>query len=360
MRSPPLARIPDSAGTPTGGSAAARSGRQIGDSRVFATVPEPGHLEGIVVSGDIVFSGTTGAAAAFATGVKSQSVLFAFDRATGALRSTLPVRGERLERGAPLNGISGLAVDAAGRLYVADIQGRILRFDLDGDSPRQEVYAVIPDLPSVASSAVDRPSTVDARSPLPNGIVFDGAGNLYVTDSWQAAIFRVPPGGGLAEVWFRSERMSGLFGANGIRVSPDGTSLYFAVTRDRLERSWIFRLPLADRPRVSDLDDVMSWPPRARALAPAGADGIAFGASGLLYVVLGGDEEVATIDLTTGAERRFASPLLYNPAGLAFDDEARRLLVTNHAFFDDDPSHWTIVDLYVDDREAPLERPVVP
>jgi hypothetical protein len=132
------------------------------------------------------------------------------------------------------------------------------------------------------------------------------------------------------------------------------------VTRDRLERSWIFRLPLVDRPRVSDLDDVMSWPPRERALAPAGADGIAFGGSGLLYVVLGGDEEVATIDLTTGAEQRFASPLLYNPASLAFDDEARRLLVTNHGFFDVDPSHWTVVDLYVDDCEASLARPVVP
>ena len=323
---------------------------------MFATAPEPGHLEGIVVSGDIVFSGTTGAAAAFATGAKSQSSLFAFDRATGALRSRLSIEGERLEPAAPLNGISGLAVDAAGRLYAADIQGRILRFDLAGDGARQDVYAVIPDLQSPA----DRPSTLDARTPLPNGIVFDTAGNLYVTDSWQAAIFRVPPGGGPAQVWFRSERLAGLFGANGIRVGPDGSSMYVAVTRDHVETSWIFRLPLDDRPRAEDLDVVTSWPPRERLLPPAGPDGIAFGASGLLYVVLAGDEEIAAIDLTTGAERRFASPLLHNPASLAFDDENRRLLVTNHAFFDDDPSHWTVVDLYVDDREAPLARPVVP
>jgi sugar lactone lactonase YvrE len=161
-------------------------------------------------------------------------------------------------------------------------------------------------------------------------------------------------------VWFRSERIAGLFGANGIRVSPDGGSVYFAVTRDRLERSWIFRLPLEDHPRASDLDDLTSWPPRARPLAPAGADGIAFGASGLLYVVLGGDEEIAAIDVTTGAERRFASPLLHNPASPAFDDDTRALLVTNHAFFDDDRSHWTIADLFLDDCGAPLARPVIP
>jgi sugar lactone lactonase YvrE len=345
-----------------GDTAAAGSRRQVGDSRVFATVPEPGHLEGLAVNGDTVFSGTTGDAVAFATGVKTQSAIFAFDRATGALRSTLHVEGERLGSDAPLNGIAGLAFDAAGRLYAADLQGRILRFALARGTPRQEVYATIPDLPSCARlpAAAGCSPTLDDRTPLPNDIVFDAAGNLYVTDTWQATIFRVPPGGGPAQVWFQSERIDGLFGANGIRVDPDGTFVYFAVTRDRAETSWVFRLPLAATPSESDLEAVVSWPPRARPVAPAGADGIAFGASGLLYVVLGGDEEIAALDVTTGAERRFASPLLHNPASPAFDDRNRRLLVTNHAFFDTDPSRWTIVDLYLDDREAPLARPAVP
>jgi sugar lactone lactonase YvrE len=335
--------------------------RHVGHCRVFATLPHPGHLEGIAVHGDTVFTTTTGDAVAFTSGIKTQSVIFAVDRATGALRYTLPIEGERLGRDAPLNGISGLAFDAAGRLYAVDIQGRILRFDLDRGSRRQEVYATVPDLPPCAREPATAgcSPTLDDRTPLPNGIVFDASGNLYVTDSWQATIFRVPPGGGAAQVWFQSERIDGFFGANGIRVHPDGTHIYFAVTRDRLEKSFIFRLPI-DTPDERHLQEVVSWLPRDRPVSPAGPDGITFGASGLLYVVFGGDEEIAAIDVSTGAERRFASPLLYNPASLAFDNDNRRLLVTNHAFFDTDPAHWTIVDVFLDDREAPLAHPAIP
>jgi sugar lactone lactonase YvrE len=336
--------------------------RRAGDTRVFATVPEPGHAEGIVVDGDTVFVGTTGDAVAFSTGAKTASVIFAFDRATGELRERLPIEGERLDRDAPLNGISGLAFDAVGRLYAADIQGRILRFDLGRRERRQEVYATIPHLPPCerAPTGSACSPTRDDRTPLPNVIAFDTSGTLYITDSWQATIFRVPAGGGQAQVWFQSERIDGFFGANGIRVSPDGTAMYVAVTRDRTETSWILRLPLVAAPSPQDLVAVATWAPRARELAPAGADGIAFGSSGRLYVILGGDEEVAAIDVKTGSAQRFASPLLHNPASVAFDNANGRLLVTNHAFFATDPSLWTIVDMSIEDRALPLVRPNVP
>jgi DNA-binding beta-propeller fold protein YncE len=336
--------------------------RRAGESRVFATVPEPGHAEGIVIDGDTVFIGTTGDAVAFSTGAKTPSVIFAFDRASGQLRYTLHVEGEQLDPDAPLNGISGLALDAAGRLYAADIQGRILRFDLGRRERPQEVYATIPDLPSCEHPGAGSgcSPTLDDRTPLPNGIVFDASGDLYVTDSWQATIFRVPAGGGQAQVWFQSERIDGFFGANGIRVGPGGDAMYLAVTRDRTETSWIFRLPFVAAPNPRDLVPVATWPPRARPVAPAGADGIAFSTSGVLYVVLGGDEEVAALDVTTGARQHFASPLLHNPASLAFDNANGRLLVTNHAFYETDPAHWTIVDLPIEDRGLPLPRPSIP
>lgn len=336
--------------------------RRTGDALVFATVPEPGHAEGIVVDADTVFTGTTGDAVAFSTGAKTPSVIFAFDRASGKLRYQLQVEGEQLDPEAPLNGISGLAFDAAGRLYAADIQGRILRFDLRHRERQQEVYATIPDLPSCeyATAGQSCSPTLDDRTPLPNGIVFDASGNLYVTDSWQATIFRVPPGGGQAQVWFQSERIDGFFGANGIRVAPDGTAMYFAVTRDRTETSWIFRLPCVAAPSPRDLIAVATWPPRDRFLAPAGADGIAFGTSGLLYVVLGGDEEVAVVDVTTGISQGLASPLLHNPASLAFDNANGRLLVTNHSFFEADPAQWTVIDLSIEDHDEPPARPSFP
>jgi sugar lactone lactonase YvrE len=336
--------------------------RRPGDVRVFATVPPPGHPEGIAIDGDTVFVSTTGDAVALSTGIKSPSAIFAFNRATGQLQDTLTIDGERLGRDAPLNGISGLAFDAAGRLYASDIQGRILRFDLRRPDRRPEVYATIPDLPSCERTPTGSACspTLDDRTPLPNGIVFDLEGNLYVTDSWQATIFRVPAGGGRAHVWFQSERIDGLFGANGIRISPDGTAMYIAVTRDRTESSWIFRQPLVDAPNPRDLVTVATWPPRARPLAPAGADGIEFGSSGLLYVVLGGDEEVVTIDVRAGTQQRFASDLLHNPASLAIDHDNGRILVTNHAFFDTDSSRWTIVDVAIDDGEVPVARPNIP
>lgn len=51
--------------------------------------------------------------------------------------------------------------------------------------------------------------------------------------------------------------------------------------------------------------------------------------------------------------------LLHNAASPVFDNENRRLLVTNHAFFDTDPANWPIVDIFLDEREAPLARPDV-
>ena len=47
---------------------------------------------------------------------------------------------------------------------------------------------------------------------------------------------------------------------------------------------------------------------------------------------------------------------LHNPASPVSDDQTRRLLVTNHAFVDAETCR-TIVDIFLDDSEAPLARP---
>ncbi len=58
--------------------------------------------------------------------------------------------------------------------------------------------------------------------PTPNDILFDRAGNAYVTDSFQATIWKVPPRGGTPQVWFQDVRLaSPSFGPNGIRISLD-------------------------------------------------------------------------------------------------------------------------------------------
>lgn len=54
---------------------------------------------------------------------------------------------------------------------------------------------------------------------LLNDLAFDSNGNLYMTDSFAATIYRVPPGGGAPAVWFTDPRLAGdpavPFGVNG-------------------------------------------------------------------------------------------------------------------------------------------------
>lgn len=341
------------------GGEAAASSRPFGDARIFAPVPSPGNPEGLVLNGKTVFTGTTTDAFELATRVKQPSKLFAFARDSGELRYSIGIKGEDVSpASARIHGIAGLAFDADDRLYASDVQQGILRFELGRDERRQELYATLPDLPpcavTVAGSACS--PTLDDRPPLGNDIVFDRSGHLYVSDSWQATVFRVPRGGGEAEVWFQDSRLDGAFGANGIRLSPDGTELLLAVTEDKQGVGRVYRLPLAERPTAADLREVASWP-------LGGADGIAFGASGKLYVVLGSSNEISILRPEGGGfreEARLSSGLLHNPASPAFNDASRSLLVTNHAFSDPDPSHSTIVDLFVNDQGAPLVRPSIP
>jgi gluconolactonase len=73
----------------------------------------------------------------------------------------------------------------------------------------------------------------DTPLQMPNDLVFDAQGGLWFTDygrreaRWtgKGGIYWVPPGGGaVREVWF------GGAGCNGIGLSPDGRTLYWATT----------------------------------------------------------------------------------------------------------------------------------
>ena len=116
-------------------------------------------------------------------------------------------------------GLVGIALDADRRLYVASLQHGILRFS--PPSYEQEVYATIPDLPACSPMLpiVCSPTLLD-RVPFPNDMAFDAKGNLYVTDSFQATIWRIGEDR-RAEVWFQSATFDGVLGANGIWGSYD-------------------------------------------------------------------------------------------------------------------------------------------
>ena len=174
--------------------------RAFGDVQILATVPfPPGFPEGIAVNGDKIY---VAGPASFDTAGTPASKVFAYDAKTGELLRTYEIEGE-LTQFPHAN--SCIAFDAEGRLYVVNLQLGIVRIDLG--SGAQEIYAApLPDLLpcSQTQSGPCSPTAINLP-PLPNDIAFDAAGNLYLTDSFQATIWRIAPGGGLPQIWFQRD-----------------------------------------------------------------------------------------------------------------------------------------------------------
>jgi len=278
---------------------------------------------------------------------------------TGRLVRSFATKGEDLSQE---HANSGVALDRFGRVYVLNTQLGIYRLTLNG---RQEQYSTpFPDLKpcgQVAPGTPCSPTPFDAP-PLPNDIVFDAAGNAYVTDSLQATIWKVPSGGGTPQIWFQDVRLASTnIGVNGIRINPSGTRVFFTVSGDLQGRAFVYSLPLVDRPSASSLRVFHEY---TNGDVP---DGIAFGASGRLYVTIATPfASGVSILAPNGREvTRLANtgnPIFPydSPANIAFDGEGS-ILLTNHAFVTgvNDPGQFTILDVFVNDVGAPLEMPVI-
>ena len=334
--------------------------RPFGDVQTLATVPfPPGFPEGIAVNGDKVY---VAGPASFDTAGTPASKVFAYDSKTGELLRTYEIQGE-LTQFPHAN--SCIAFDDEGRLYVVNLQLGIVRINL-GSGAQQSYAAPLPDLAPCSQSPAPCSPTVINNPPLPNDIAFDTAGNLYLTDSFQATIWRIAPGGGQPQIWFQDSRLDTPFGANGLRLSPDNTKVYFAVTAEGIGPvgnflgGKIYTLPLVSSPQAGDLQTFFQYNGEA-------PDGIAFGKSGKLYVALAAPfNSGISILAPNGTEAsRLTNPAgspifpYDSPANMAFGKQGT-MLVTNHAFATMIPSNFTVLDVFVDDKGQPLVRPNVP
>ena len=77
--------------------------------------------------------------------------------------------------------------------------------------------------------------TVTGEHPGLDGMTFDGAGNVYVTDAHQGIIWKVGPDGGEASAWVSSPllkptRIPPTIGANGLAFNNKKTALFVANT----------------------------------------------------------------------------------------------------------------------------------
>lgn len=344
------------------GAAMSSRAAQFGDVSVLAQVPAPGFPEGIAVKGDRVY---VAGPATLGTSINNQaSRVWEYSATSGQLTRTFLTQGEQVFGAEHAN--SCLTFDGQGRLYVLNSQ--IGPYRLDVATGVQTSYGPpIPDLnPCLPTDGPQAECTTSTgvTPPLPNDLAFDELGNLYVTDSMQATIFRIPEGGGPAQVWFHDYRLFGPYiGVNGIRLSPDRTKIFISVTNDLLGIGRIYTLPVVDAPKASDLKVFHNY------ILAEGPDGFAFGASGKLYVTLAlpGSSGISVLNPDGSEAARIKNPLLSltkpfdAPANLAFDGKGN-VLVTNHAFATGLllPKQFQILKVFVDDVASPLVTPLVP
>jgi hypothetical protein len=346
--SPVLASGPDS--PPAAGDARPA----FGDVSVFASAPAPGHPFGIAVDDDRIYVSTSAGDffADPANGGHRNSDgerVFAYDEEGNLVSTTvIPTMPNATM------GLFGVALDGNSgprhTLYVADMNGRILRVDLGRHPAAPEVFSQVPASTGLAG---------DWMKSMWNDLVFDKAGNLYVPDD-KPRIWRVAPDG-TASIWFTDPRLTGAFGFAGGplggRIDPTGQWLYFSVTVSAqfpLE-AVIYRVRLVDHPTAADLEIVHVFPLVPGQDLPQ-ASGIAFARSGNLYVSLLGPNQIAVLDPAGTEIARISSPLFHSPWGLAFD--GKFLLVTNADLEPgDNPAAWKIFKVFVGETGLPLNRP---
>ena len=309
----------------------------VGTVSVFAHVPAPGHPFGVLPTDDAVYV-TTSAGTPFRRG-NGEDVVFRYPHDGGA-----PVASATVQT-MPDMGLYGAAEDAEGRIYVVDMNGRILRFTpKDHSLGDSEVYATV----------AEPYRTLGWQASMWMFPVFDGRGNLYVTDASQGAIWRIPPNGA-PTIWFQDARLKSfqLSGLNGIAAGPDG-KLYFALAG----QGQIFRLPLSATPPSSsqlELFHQFAVEPGAHDTPFAGPADLAFGRSGKLYVTLAAADRMAVLAADGHQVQEITSDAFDWPVAVRFQGDS--LLVANSNYLQENPTHSKILKVFVGEPGLPLTRP---
>ena len=204
--------------------------------------------------------------------------------------------GQRDFGGTPLLGLAFGPAD--GKVYITNFgASEIQRIDANfGAGSAIETVASVPGIGAPADRTEGNPDgSTDLiqfgsnNFPAPNAMVFDSGGNLYVSDSFQGAIHRIAnaqscaaPCAVVTVVHSPLLATAGFppFGANGLALSEDGSTLFVANTGD----DRILKVDLATNV-VSVLAESIN-----------GADGIAFDRHGMLWVAANQADEIVGLN----------------------------------------------------------------
>jgi sugar lactone lactonase YvrE len=177
---------------------------------------------------------------------------------------------------------------------------------------------------------------ISAAPSAPNDLTFDSMGDLYFSDSFQGAIFKIEdpagscPGPGCdvdtiaLDPLLTTTGFPG-FGANGVTLSDDESHLFVANTGD----DRILRVDLADPDAVSVFAESID-----------GADGVVNDGDGHLIVAANQADQVVMLDIDTGRVRaklgEFHGIKKGAPRGLLFPASLaiakNKIIVTNLSF----------------------------
>ena len=174
------------------------------------------------------------------------------------------------------NGPLGLAVDARGTVYAAAATF---------DPATQGVYRITAD-----GSASRLPGTGSIA--FANGLPFDQRGNLYVTDSTEAAVWRIPRRGS-AELWIQDPLLEGT-GAFGLGVPIGANGITFRTPNEivvgNIEQGTLVSVPI--------LPDGSAGEPMVIVEDPAifGIDGLAVDVHGTIYAAVIAQSTIVRVD----------------------------------------------------------------
>ena len=336
---------------------------------LFVKFPTPpGYPEGIVVKDDqSVYVGSNRPLSG--GGLDMPSRVYEYDK-NGKLKNEFVIKGQQSNN----QGILGMAIDKKGVLYIVDhYPQRVIR--LDPKTGEQTTYATFRDVPPCvkgkpvgncsAESDINRPS-------FPDDPVFGPDGSLYVTDLNQALIWRIPPGGGKAEVFYTHPDLHSTLGPNGIRFYDQNTLIFAQSTYGTLESDALFTSPgriykLTIQPNGKPGKHSVFWQGKVGEIP----DGLTVGESGKVYVALGKSEkdqgsllvlspEGKELERTSNEPNRNEKrDIPYNtPASVAFLKDT--VLITNQSILDGNPKTMAVLKVKVHEKGKKLYRPDIP
>src|SRR3954471_23844776 len=337
--------------------------RAKGDVQKFAPVPSPGSPEPVVIAPDgIVYTATLNAESG---DTAAASKVFAFTP-DGKLKRTYDILGQPLGQ---QHGITGMAMDADGFLYLGSLAPpEVIR--LDPRTGVQSVYATLRDVPICSATVTsDCSKAGQDMKPWPDYIVLAPDGSLYETDSLQALIWKVPPGGGKGQVWITDQRWESLlgppaFGPSAMKLGPDHKTLYFTTIEGPTgdgdpSAGRIWKLPIQP-------DGKPGTPQQFYVAQSADAPGgMGFAKSGDVYVTLTGSNAIAQVGPDGKEEARFPDPVtnmtftppLDGPLDVAFRGDS--LLGANSGFVSNNTSSFAVLDVFVGEPGYDVLRPKI-